>query len=185
MISALTSLLAGGLSGLIGKGIERWFDHKQKKLELEVEAKRFEHEIALRRVDAELMKEEWAQRTKVAEIEATALVETEDAKAFAVSLDDSPKKFFEGEYSPKQKWLMVFLDFCRGFIRIGLTAYLCILTTVIYIKAEKVLSLDILLPTMAYDLVVMIINTVLYLTTLAVAWQFGSRGSNAPINKGK
>lgn len=183
MISAIASLLAGGLSGLLGKGIERYFDHKAKKLEFEINNQKYAHEIALRKADAEIMAQEWAQRTKVAEIEAAAVVGVEDAKAFAVSLQDDPKKFYEGKYSKAQAWLMVFLDFCRGFIRIGLTSYLCVLTTLIYIQAYRLLDVGFILPNMAYDLVKVIIDTVLYLTTLAVAWQFGSRGSNAPVNK--
>lgn len=162
----LLSLLSGGLTGLLGKGIERYFDHKAKKLEAEIEERKFAHQL------------------KLVEIQGKAAVEVEDSKAFKASIEsDKPEKFYEGKYTRVQSWLMVILDFCRGFIRIGLTAYLCILTTIIYFKAEKVLNLDIILPTMAYDLVTMIINTVLYLTTTAILWQFGSRGTAAPINK--
>jgi len=78
---------------------------------------------------------------------------------------------------------MVALDFSRGFIRVGLTGYLCLLTTLIYWKVQKITDFDYLLPAMAYELLLLIINTVLYLTTLAVTWQYGSRGNNAPINK--
>lgn len=162
----LLSLLSGGLTGLLGKSIERYFDHKAKKLEAEIEERKYAHQI------------------KLVEMQGKAAVEVEDSKAFKASIkSDKPDKFYEGKYTPKQAWLMIFLDFCRGFIRIGLTAYLCILTTIIYFKAERIVNLDVILPTMAYDLVSMIINTILYLTTTAILWQFGSRGSNAPINK--
>lgn len=183
MIEILTSILGGGVTGLLGKGLERYFDHKAKKLEMELNNQKFAHEAAMRKADAEIMAQEWAQRTKIAEVEASAKVEVEDAKAFAISLQSEPEKYYDGKYSKTQAWLMVILDFCRGFIRIGLTTYLCILTTLIYLKASQWVSLDTILPTMAYDLVSMIINTILYLTTTAILWQFGSRGNNAPINK--
>lgn len=165
-MSVLLSLLSGGLTGLLGKSIERYFDHKAKKLEAEIEERRF------------------ANQLKLAEIQGKAAVEVEDSKAFKASIEsDKPLKFYEGTYTGWHKTLMILLDFSRGFIRIGLTAYLCILTTVVYFKAERIVDLDTILPIMAYDLVTMIINTVLYLTTTAVLWQFGSRGSNAPINR--
>ncbi len=165
-MSVLLSLLSGGVTGLIGKGLERYFDHKQKKLEAEIEDRKFQHQLALQQMVGK------------------AAVEVEDSKAFKASIEsDRVEKFFEGRYSPTQKWLMVLLDFSRGFVRIGLTGYLCVLTTLIYIKTAKIMSLDVLLPSMAYDVLVQIINTVLYLTTLAIAWTFGSRGSDAPKPK--
>lgn len=165
-MSILLSLLSGGLTGLIGKWVERYFDHKAKKLEAEIEERKFQHQLAMQQMIGK------------------AAVEVEDSKAFKASIQsDDVEKFYEGKYTHKQAWLMVFLDFARGFVRIGLTAYLCILTTLIYIKAEKIVSLDVLLPSMAYDILTLIINTILYMTTLAVCWQFGSRASNAPINK--
>jgi hypothetical protein len=165
-MSILLSLLSGGITGLLGKGIERYFDHKAAKLEAEREDRKFEHQLALQQMAGK------------------AAVEVEDSKAFKASIEsDDVDKFYEGKYTNKQAWLMVLLDFARGFVRIGLTAYLCILTTMIYIKAERLVSLDTILPSMAYDLVTLIINTILYMTTLAVCWQFGSRASNAPVNK--
>lgn len=167
-MSILLSLLSGGLTGLIGKGVERYFDHKAAKLQAEIEDRKFTHQIELQKMAGQ------------------AAVDVEDSKAFKASLESNfVDKYYEGKYSPTQRWLMVFLDFCRGFIRIGLTAYLCILTTLIYIKAEKVMSLDVMLPGMAYDLTTLIINTILYLTTLACCWQYGSRGADSPVNKGK
>lgn len=131
MIELLTSILGGGVTGLLGKGLERYFDHKSKKLEMELEGQKFAHDIALRKADAEIMAQEWASRTKVAEVEANAVIQVEDSKAFAVSLDNKIEKFYEGKYTKSQSWLMVILDFLRGFIRIGITFYLCILTTLI------------------------------------------------------
>lgn len=166
MIELITSILGGGVTGLLGKGLERYFDHKAKKLELELENQRFNHQLALQQAIGK------------------SAVEVEDSKAFKASIEsDKVDKFYEGKYTKSQSWLMVILDFCRGFIRIGLTAYLCLLTTLVYFQAKALLSIDFILPSMAYDMVILIIHTILYLTTLSISWQFGSRGSNAPINK--
>lgn len=166
MIAALFSFLSGGAFGIIGKWGERWLDIKAKKLDMEIENQRMLNQL------------------RIAELQGKMAVEVEDSKAFKASIEsDGVDKFYEGKYTPMQRWLMVFLDFSRGFIRIGLTAYLCVLTTLIYFKAEKIMSLDILMAGMAFDLLSIIINTILFLTTMACSWQFGSRGSNAPVNK--
>jgi hypothetical protein len=172
MLGILASLLSGGATGLLGMGIQKFFDYKSKKIDQE-------HEIALRKADAEIMREEWAARTKVAEVEGEAKVEVEDSKAFNTALTSEPKRFYEGtDYSPKQKWLMIGLDFIRGIVRPGLSLYLCAITTVIYFKAASLLDVDIILPGMAYDLVNQIIQTVLYLTTTCVLFWFGIRNRN-------
>lgn len=172
MLSILGSILSGGATGLLGIGIQRFFDHKAKKLELELNNQKFAHEINLRKVDAEIMAQEWAGRFKVAEVEG-------DAKAFDTALTSEPKRYYEGtDLTPKQKWLMVGLDFIRGIVRPGLTLYLCAITTIVYFQAAEVMGNSIL-PFQAYDLVDKIVQTVLYLTTTCVLFWFGAR------NKGK
>lgn len=176
MWGILGSILSGGATGLLGVGIQKLFDFKTKKLELDAEQKKFEHEVALRRVDAEIMQQEWASRTKVAEVEASAKVEVEDAKAFATALTSEPKMYSEGTTrTPAQVWMLIILDFLRGIVRPGLTIYLCFITTVIYYQANKLLNTNLILPTMAYDLVNQIVQTVLYLTTTCVLFWFGAR----------
>lgn len=177
MLEILGSLLTGGATGLLGTAIQRVFEFKTKKLEIEAEAKRFEHEVALRRVDAEIMAQEWAARTKVAEVEAEGKIEVADSAAFAAALTSEPKLYSERvrELSPAQSWLMVILDFTRGVIRPGLTLYLCAITTAIYIQSRMLLDGNTILPTMAYDLVDKIVQTILYLTTTCVLFWFGTR----------
>ncbi len=179
LLTGITSILGGGITGLIGSVTQRIFEYKSKKLDIELQASKFANEIALKKVDAEIMSQEWAARTKVADIEATAKVDVEDAKAFSAALTSEPARYSVGTLSEKQNWLMVFLDFVRGVIRPGLTVYLCAITTAIYIKASRLLNGDVILPGMAYDMVQNIINTILYLTVTCVCFWFGTR------NKGK
>lgn len=175
LFTGIASIFGGGLTGLIGSVTQRIFEYKSKKLDIELQAAKYANEIALKKADAEIMAQEWAARTKVAEVEAAAQVETEDSKAFNTALTSEPKLYHEGQLTPHQNWLMVILDFIRGFIRPGLTIYLCFITTVIYFKANRLLSINFILPSMAYDLVSQIINTVLYLTTTVVCFYFGVR----------
>jgi hypothetical protein len=178
IFSGIASILGGGITGLIGSVTQRIYEYKSKKLDIELQKEKYANELALRKADAEIMAQEWASRTKVAEIEATAQVETEDSKAFAAALTSEPKVYHEGVLSNKQNWLMIILDFARGIVRPGLTLYLCAITTVIYVKAARLLNGNTILPGMAYDLVTQIINTILYLTTSCVLFWFGARNKS-------
>jgi hypothetical protein len=175
LLGGITSILGGGITGVVGSVVQRVFEFKTKKLDIELQKEKFANDIALRKVDAEIMAQEWASRTRVAEVEGAAKVETEDAKAFAAALTSEPKQFHESGLSPAQNWLMVVLDFVRGSVRPALTFYLCGLTTIIYFKCAKLLHNDIILPGMAYDIVTQVINTVLYLCSTCCLFWFGTR----------
>lgn len=166
MLSGLISLFGGGLTGLLGSAIGKYFDFKNKKLDIQLEQSKFEHEQAL------------------AQLQYTAQVEVKDSEAFKSAVESEPKKYYEGtEYTPTQRWFALGLDFVRGLVRPFLTIYLCVLTTFIYIKAARLLNGDVILPGMAYGLINQIIQTILYLCTTAVCFWFGSRGTKAPKSK--
>lgn len=178
-LGLITSAFGGGLTGLIGGAVQKVFEYKTKKLEIEMNRERFAHDVAMKKVDAEIMAQEWAARTKVADIEATAKIEVADSAAFAESLKTEDKNYLDylDKLNSKQDWFFVILEFVRGSIRPFLTVYLCGVTTLVYLKATKLLNADIILPGMAYDLLTNIINTVLYVTTTCVLWWFGTRNS--------
>lgn len=150
----ISSIVLSGITGLVGGIAEKVMSYKTKKLELEAEQKRFEHEVALRKVDAEIMAQEWKARTQVATIEADAAMDVEASKGFAKSYDLEPKKY-------GIKWLDAF----RGSIRPGLTLYLVVLTSVMYSRTDGG-KIDPML----------VAETILSLTVMACGWWFGSRG---------
>ncbi len=147
----------GGITGLIGGIAEKYTAYKTKKLEIELEKMKFDNEIAMRKVDAEIMAQEWAARTKVADIEATAKVEAEDSKAFATSYQMEPKKY-------GIKWL----DVLRGSIRPALTLYLCFVVSFMYYRTDG-----------ATINAQSVVDTILYLCVTSCCWWFGSRGMKA------
>lgn len=153
----ITDLMFGGLTGLIGGIAQKVADYKTKKLELELMQKKTEAEIALRKVDAEIMAQEWAQRTKIAEVEA-------DSKAFAASFNEPELYSAKVQPSTKQGWLLIIVDFLRGFVRPFLTLYMCGVVTILYLNTDG----GTVNPQS-------IVDTILYLATLSVSWWFGSR----------
>jgi len=155
----ISDIIFGGLTGLIGGIAQKVADYKTKKLELELLQKKTDAEIQLRKVDAEIMAQEWAARTKVAEIETAS----EDFKASF----NEPELYSEHVKPTKQQgWLLIFVDFLRGIVRPFLTLYLCAVTTVMYLRTDG----GTINPQSVVD-------TVLFLTTTAVCWWFGSRGA--------
>lgn len=156
----LTDLMFGGLTGLIGGIAQKVADYKTKKLELELLQRKTDAEIALRRVDAEIMKEEWSQRTKVAEMETASA-------DFQASFNE-PELYSENVKPTKQQaWLLILVDFLRGFVRPFLTLYLCGIVTVLYLHTEGG-TVD---PQT-------IVDTLLYLCVTATTWWFGARNTS-------
>jgi hypothetical protein len=175
------SILSGGATGLLGVGIQRIADYKNKKLDIEIQKQKFEQERALRELDAKIMEQEWAARTKVAQVEAEGKREVADAEAFAASFKLEPVRYSEGvKPGPVGGFMLIFLDFLRGIVRPGLTVYLCVLTTLIYLQARELLNKEDLTSEQALGVESFIINTILYLTTTCVLWWFGTRNRGTP-----
>lgn len=174
------SIFSGGATGLLGIAIQRYADYKNRQQNITIEKMRLENEITLRRMDAEIMAQEWAARTRVAEVEAAGAESVAESRAFAESFKTEPPRYSEGtKLSKMQAWLMVLLDFLRGLIRPGLTVYLCVLTTMIYVQARELLNKEDLSSVEALEIERQIISTILYLTTTCVLWHFGTRNKQS------
>lgn len=178
---AFTSIISGGLTGIFGVAVQRYADFKNKELDLKKDAQQQAHEIDMRKVDAEISAQEWASRTKVAEVEAAGMEAKADSEAFGESFKMEPVRYSDGvKPSVGQAWLFSILDFVRGCVRPLLTIYLCVVTTVIYWHAKALLSGTTVSAGEALDLVKLIVGTVLYLTTTCVLWWFGTRNKAQP-----
>lgn len=157
-----SDIVLGGFTGLIGGAIQKIADYKTAKLKAEIAKADREHDLAIRKLDNEAMAQEWAQRTKVADIEADAQVQ--------VASYNEPGRYSKSvKPTTGQGWVLVCLDALRGSIRPILTVYMCIISTAMFYKALKSgASID---PKP-------IVDTILFLTTTSVSWWFGSRGKH-------
>lgn len=170
------SIFSGGATGLAGIVLQRFADYKNKQLDMQLEAQRFQHEVEKRKVDAEIMKEEWAGRDRVAQTEAAGAEAVADAQAFAASFKMEPARYAEGvSLTAGQAWLMVALDALRGAVRPLLTVYLCLLTTYVWWQVRQTLNAEDLSQDAALDVWKMVVGNILYLTTTCVLWWFGTR----------
>lgn len=175
IMSVLGSVVSGGVTGVLGSAITGIMAYKTKKLD-------YEHELAMEQAARETMKEEWAQRTKVAEIEAGAKVETAELEAFGESIKADRATYSDGIAFEKLRggWiyalLMVLVDFLRGIIRPMTTILFITMTFVMYATLKTKVDLAGGDPKALTDLFGQVVTVILYLATTTVCWWFGARG---------
>lgn len=170
-----TSIIGGGITGILGVIVQRVADYKNKQLDLELSKQKFEQDVKLRQIDAEIMEKEYAGRNQIAMTEGAAQMDVADSQAFAASFN-GPIRYSENVKPNKtQGFMLVLLDFIRGLVRPMLTIYLCLVTTLMYFHARKLMGKEFLKPDQALELMKLIIGTVLYLTTTCILHWFGTR----------
>jgi hypothetical protein len=175
------SVFSGGATGLIGVGLQRFADYKNKQLDIQLAKQKFDQDLALKQVDMQMMEKEWAGRVQVAQTEAEAAAEVAASRAFEASLASEPKRYSEGvQVGRAGGLLLVLMDVFRGMVRPALTVYLCALSTLIYYQARELIGKSTLTPDQALSIENMIVGTILYLTTTCVLWWFGTRNKQQP-----
>lgn len=180
--TALSSIFAGGATGLLGMGLQRLFDWLKVKQDMQLQKIKNEHELAMRDKDAAIMDKEWQGRLRVATQEGDTAKDVAASQAFAQTLLREPERYSNAStLTPRQQWVMVILDFCRGIIRPLLTVYLCVLTSYIWWEVHSKLALEDLDGGQALDIWTQVVNTILYLTTTVVLWWFGTRNQMSRI----
>lgn len=178
--SAIGGVLSGGLTGIIGAGIQGVLALKTKQLDVQMQAAKLANAVAMKQADAAIMQQEWAARTKMAELTASSQEAVADTQAFQAAITSEPQRYSDSsKVTATQEWLLVFLDFVRGLVRPMLTLYLCAITTAIYLEARKLTGATIQ-PDQAVSLLSKIVDTVLYLTVSCTLFWFGSRQKARP-----
>lgn len=178
--TALSAILAGGATGILGmllqRGFDAFFQYVKAKQDLAMFQAKSAHELAMKDKDAAIMAQEWAGRTKVAETEGNTAKEVASTNAFAGTLLREPERFSSiTALTVGQNWLLVILDVVRGAIRPALTIYLCALTSYIWYQVSKELAMEDLDAAQVLSIWLEVVRTVLYLTTTVILWWFGTR----------
>jgi hypothetical protein len=171
--------IAGGIFGLFGGFLNRLFDWLAIKEKLKADREKYAHELKVLDIetnrDVVVAKEEANARREVAESEALGKsYEGDRATYLTASVGSDLPPWARGVIAAA----MAFVDFVRGMTRPGITLYLCVLTTLLYLQIQKIIIAAGGMPItkeMAYGLIVKIIETVLFLTTMAVGWWFATR----------
>lgn len=189
-----STVLGGGATGLLGIFIQRYFDNKGKAQELELikENNRLaealaDKENARAAISARAL-EHQADQERIGRIgqaaeERQAVEAQADAATRQASYDNDAARFLTpgvlGSKSKPVLLAMAFVDAVRGLIRPVLTGYLVWISHAMYSDLQRLLAIkgDELETAVVKELLVMVIQTLLYLASTAMTWWFGSRPS--------
>jgi hypothetical protein len=191
IIELLTSVLGGGMTGLLGGVANRYFDWLAEKEKVKLQEMTFKHEYAIAEKEAEkaviLAKEQREQK----ETEASYAALTESYKTDkATFFSESWMAVMGARTKAIVGFMFAMVDLVRGLTRPGLTLYLCIVSTWMTYKIYVIF--DALTPKITADTASLgqlvgtantIIIAILYLTTTAVSWWFASRGTGIRSQK--
>ena len=178
IIGFLGSAAFGGITGLFGGIINRIADHYAAK-------ERHVHEREMMDKNTEYLRLESDRDIQIAKEKASEVIEKSGLDAMAASYQADKATYFSSSMmSGLPKWakavisiLMAFVDFVRGLTRPGLTLYLCILTTIMYMEQKTILAQLKIMPDPAMALAITrdLVHGVIYLTTMSVGWWFATR----------
>lgn len=186
ILGFFTSAAAGGVTGLLGviaSKIGDYFTVKQKNA----------FDLAMRDKDMAIAQIEADREVTIAKDTNAANMEIAEAKVQEASYDADKAQYLTHdmvEHAPSSaQWIVTIalglVDFVRGMTRPGLTLYLCILTTIMYLQMRAIVTMSgqqAFTPADAVKVIVLIVDAVIYLTTVCVTWWFGSRSNIKQVN---
>lgn len=179
-----TGVFGGGATGLLGVLLQRFFDFKAKRLEVDLVRLNHENAVALRTIELQAQERIAARTAEADELIAQTEAQAREAEAAERSLQasyEADRATYLSASAQKQsraaRIMMALADFARGMIRPLGTVYLMIVTTAMFwwttklaaeygvrMTADQVLQLQMNL-----------IGTITYCFTTSWVWWFGVR----------
>ena len=162
----LLSVISGGATGLLGtvlSGVTDYFKQRQAN----------KMKLAMMAEEREMMRLEIQGAENVAKINAESAMDVAESEAFARTFSAERIKFLNTD----NKWIQGMLasaEFIRAMVRPVLTTVLVIYAYIIYKDAVEQMN---------EEMVRYCTMTILYLTTTAVLWWFGTRNKATPPKK--
>ena len=167
--SAISTIVSGGATGILGAGISMFAKYKLQKLN-------FHHEEKKMELETQQMRMEQETRMAISDRESSAKESESADKLMSESYEHDKAKYATGDKAKNSKWF-IFLDFFRGSVRPTVTYYLVGLTTALTYKIfalldgmEKAYSSEQLIALVQQSILV-----ILYITSTVVLWWFGTR----------
>ncbi len=168
----LASLLTGGATGLLGSllsGIFGYFEEKRCAA----------HEIEMRKLDLEEMDKEWQYRERAADREQRSKLDTSADSLMSASYAADSATYTGGRELPV--WgvaALLFVDLIRGLVRPSLTILLMYMVYSTRLEVRETLAAvgtGGLSAAEAIGIYQEVISTIMYCSTTALLWWFGSR----------
>jgi len=164
-VFAIGKLLSGAGFGTIFGGLMGWLN---RKVDLQEKQLQWKHDLDMREKDAAILREEYAARTQIAQVEGEARVEQEAFKALAESY-----KFAVPESSSK---MAAFSAFIRPFLSLmyfvastlgsGWVVYYAFAVMKVSFTTEQ-----------WFDLVIFVISWFAFMAGAAIGWWYANRPS--------
>ena len=188
-LSAITTgVLSGGATGLLGMFIQRAFDYAGRWIDIKLAILSNENALALYAAETERLKAKVAAVEELAQIDAKAQVALQGEggshpdqsyAADTISYVNPSLQNRRDKVGTIIALMMAVVDFVRGILRPGMTAYLCVLTTVMFLWVKDVAAAHGV--SLTGDNVMQLINTIIgtitYVFTTCALWWFGVRTS--------
>jgi len=187
----LTSVLSGGATGLLGILVQRWFDMKSEGQKIEIIKLNHQNAKEMRQLELIQLQKTIEGKIAVAQEEREAIIGQAhaeerarayeaDAVMFKASVDADRATYLDHAAQQKYTWAafaMGMVDWARGMVRPILTAYLVIVAHLMFNWAREFTEKygTGLTASDAKDILLKIIEVLLYLATVAVVWWFGTR----------
>lgn len=174
----LASLLSGGLVGLLGSIFTNVTDLFKKRQE-------HKQELALRKLDIEMMDKEYQYQQRSAELEADTRLQESADDLVSASYEHDQRSYSKG-FTPSivGRFFLVLVDVIRALIRPVLTGFLIWQVHATRLEVQEVLSragiagINLVEALAIYKEV---IQMTLFLASVAITWWFGTR----PPKQGK
>jgi hypothetical protein len=166
MFGALSSLLSGGVTGILGSVVSNVTDFFEQR-------RKNQHELELRKLDIKEMEKEYEYRKDVT-------AQKTQAEAQAISYEHDSRSYTSG-MKIKSPWLkapLVLVDLVRGLVRPALTVFLIALVWMTFLKVQQVIDaagMEAIKPQKALGIYASVVDMILYLASTAVTWWFGTR----------
>lgn len=187
----LTGVLSGGATGLIGIVLQRYYDLQNKKQELEVVKANHANSLALAQLesaqasaraaaDQELAETRAESDEKIANRQAEMAETLADYEGLKAALAADKASYLDPSQQGNKFTVYAFtlVDFFRGLIRPLMTAYLCVLVSIMFFWVRELAQTHgiALSAAQIHELMLQIITTILYVFTTVTMFWYGSRG---------
>jgi hypothetical protein len=180
MFELLTSVMSGGATGLLGIALQRFADHKAKKLDIEIVKLNHENALQLATIESERLRARLDTDLQKDRVEAETETHKSDNQLVEASYQHDQATYLAKDAQKQSQFaivLMTLVDFMRGVLRPGMTAYLCVLVTYMFLWVRSLAESygALLSPADTYAVMKSIVDTILYVFTSVSVWWFGSR----------
>lgn len=165
--SAGFGTIFGGLMGILNRKV----DLQAKRLDMEESTAQRNHELAMRDKDAAIMREEYAAKSKIAQIEGETAIEREAYTALG--------KSYEFAKPAKGGKMEAFSAFVRPFISLGYWVITSAGSAWILYHAFVVRGIT-LTPEQWFELVMYIIAWIAFMGGATIGWWYAMRPGKQP-----